>query len=166
MSKISFAVAACLAASADARWSWGNCPEYQRQPNFNKEAYMGTWYNLYKNYLNFYELGSYCVTANYKLNEDGSIRVYNHGGMFMWYTDVLGKAVQSEVTGPGSFVVDFWKEPDPTEIGGYNVVETDYETYALFYSCKESTTWWGWTYTQEAFSILGREPTMSQELVD
>ena len=110
MSRISFAVAAFLVVGANARWSWGTCPEYERQPRFNKEAYMGTWYNLYKNYLNFYEIGSTCVTANYKLNEDGSIRVYNHGGMLggFWYTDVLGKAVESEVTGPGSLVVDFW----------------------------------------------------------
>ena len=113
MNKNSFAAAVCLAIGANARWAWGNCPEYDRQPNFDTERYMGTWYNIYKNYLNLYELTSYCVTANYKLLDDGSVQVYNHGGQIMWYTDILGKAVESEVDGPGSFVVDFWKEPDP-----------------------------------------------------
>ena len=69
---------------------------------------MGTWYNVKKNYMNFYELFSTCVTANYKLNDDQSVRVYNRSGMFGWYTDIMGKAVESEVTGPGSFYVDFF----------------------------------------------------------
>ena len=63
MRSLTFAAAvACLAASADARYSWGTCPEFQRQPDFDTERYMGTWYSVKKNFLNLFELGSGCVT--------------------------------------------------------------------------------------------------------
>ena len=80
-------------------------------------------------------------------------------------TSIMGKAVQSEIDGPGSFVVDFFQEPDPKEESNYNVVDTDYRTYALVYNCSESSTWWGWTYTSESFNLLARGNELSDELL-
>ena len=77
--QICFTAAAILATSADARFKWGTCPEYKRMPNFNVERFMGTWYSIRKNFLNLFEIGQTCVTANYQYQDDGTVRVYNTG---------------------------------------------------------------------------------------
>ena len=133
-------------------------------PNFDVERYMGTWFNIRKNFMNVLQLGMTCSASNYELNEDGTVRVYNTGNWYTGWTDTMGKAVESEVTGPGSFVVDFWREPDASEESNYNVVDTDYRNYAIVYNCNEST-WFGWSYTVESFGILGREPQLSDDLL-
>ena len=107
------AAAAVLATTTDARFNWGTCPEYNRMANFDTQRFMGTWYSIRKNYLNLFEIGQTCVTANYQYQDDGTVRVYNAGEWLIGPTSVMGKAVQSNVDGPGSFVVDFFQEPDP-----------------------------------------------------
>ena len=111
--QICFAAAAVLATTTDARFNWGTCPEYNRMANFDTQRFMGTWYSIRKNYLNLFEIGQTCVTANYQYQDDGTVRVYNTGEWYLGPTSVMGKAVQSNVDGPGSFVVDFFQEPDP-----------------------------------------------------
>ena len=172
MRSLSFAAAvACLAAHADARLNWGTCPEYSRQPGFDTERYMGTWYSIKKNFMNLYEIGRTCTTQNWKLNDDSSVRFYNRSGGQGWfggemsYGGGMGKGVESMVDGPGSLVLAVSGEPDPQDEGDYNVIETDYETYALVYNCEETNFFWGWTLTREIFTILGRTPSPLPEKV-
>ena len=101
-----------LAANAEARYNWGTCPEYQRQPDFDTERYMGTWYSVKKNFLNLFEFGTSCVTQNLKLNEDDTVRIYNRSrrdilGLTSWYGGGMGHGYESLVDGPGSFKFGF-----------------------------------------------------------
>ena len=58
-------------------------------------------------------------------------------------------------------------EPDPESESDYNIVETDYETYALVYNCWETEIFWGLTVTREIFTILGRSPSpLPEEVTD
>ena len=54
----------------------------------------------------------------------------------------------------GTCAVQFWWYPE----GQYLVLDTDYDTYALVYSCSPLD--------MQYFYILGREPTMDQALID
>ena len=67
------------------------------------------------------------------------------------------------MSGPGGLVVNFFGEPDPTQEPNYNVFDTDYETYALFYSCEQREIF-GKSGAYEFFSILARTPTLSDDL--
>eukprot|EP00806_Schmidingerella_arcuata_P003179 Macronucleus_3879.p1 GENE.Macronucleus_3879~~Macronucleus_3879.p1 ORF type:complete len:205 (+),score=90.89 Macronucleus_3879:1-615(+) len=163
MLRFSFA-AACLAASVTATIHPGKCPTYDRPASFDVAGYSGTWYEVRKDKLNFFDLGASCTTANYGLNDDGSVTVYNRAHNIGGYSDITGKAVESQVSGPGSLVVDFFAEPDATKPGNYNVIDTDYKTYSLFYSCNEETKF-GVSVRNESFAILARTKSLSDDLL-
>mmetsp|Transcript_27282 Transcript_27282/g.33927 ORF Transcript_27282/g.33927 Transcript_27282/m.33927 type:complete len:206 (+) Transcript_27282:90-707(+) len=164
MNRASFA-AALLSVGASASWVLGKCPEIKIKTDLDLARYSGTWYETRKDFLNVFEIGASCTTANYSLNDDGSVTVYNRAytPFAFGYYDVLGKGVESEVTGPGSLVVSFHSEPDSSRPGNYNVLDTDYDTYALFFSCSEKTNF-GIEYANFSFSILSRERTLSDDL--
>eukprot|EP00354_Favella_ehrenbergii_P001748 CAMPEP_0170466082 /NCGR_PEP_ID=MMETSP0123-20130129/10183_1 /TAXON_ID=182087 /ORGANISM="Favella ehrenbergii, Strain Fehren 1" /LENGTH=189 /DNA_ID=CAMNT_0010732137 /DNA_START=39 /DNA_END=608 /DNA_ORIENTATION=+ len=165
MNRASFALA-CIAVGASASVSLGNCPDFERPATFDVLKYTGTWYEIKKDKLNLYELDSACVTANYSPNEDGTIKVYNRDFKVTTgkYGDITGKAVESTIDGPGSLVVSFFDEPSPDSHGNYNVLETDYETYAIFYDCAESRSF-GMIVRNESYAILGRTETLPKDLL-
>ena len=68
--------------------------------------------------------------------------------------------MQSNVTGPSSLVVNFYGEPSADEPGNYNVVDTDYDTYTIVYSCKE---YFGGMVSSDYFWILAREQKLADE---
>jgi len=45
----------------------------------NLTAYVGRWYQMYDDVLvaSTFEKGAYCVTADYRLNEDDTVSVFN-----------------------------------------------------------------------------------------
>ena len=167
MFRLTFA-AVCLASSAAASFTPGmECPEYDRQPNFDTKGYLGTWYEVKTDRTIWYDIGAECTTANYQLNLDGSIQVYNRSRHSRngKYGTITGKAVESQVTGPGGLVVDFFAEPDRTKEANYNVFDTDYNTYALFYNCEQRKIF-GKSGAYEYFSILARTPTLPDDLYE
>jgi apolipoprotein D and lipocalin family protein len=97
--------------------------------------YLGTWYEIAR-LDNRFEKGLEQVTANYSLNEDGSIKVINRG----YHTE---KKEWSEVTGKALFLDP--PNPDGSRTGrlkvsffgpfygAYNIIELDkpYYNYAL-----------------------------------
>jgi len=97
--------------------------------------YLGTWYEIAR-LDNRFEKGLEQVTANYSLNEDGSIKVINRG----YHTE---KKEWSEVTGKALFLDP--PNPDGSRTGrlkvsffgpfygSYNIIELDkpYYNYAL-----------------------------------
>ena len=138
------------------------CPEYQRQPNFDTESYMGTWYEIKKSITNEFEQKTSCTTQYWTLEDDGSTRTTNRSrGPTGSYGGGTLTGVESKVDGPGSFVQVVFGEPDPNSKGSYNVVETDYEAYAIFYDCDEESG-----SKKESFGILSRTPSMSEDLTD
>ena len=65
----------------------------------------------------------------------------------------------SNKNGPACLVVNLnGDDPYPDSDGGYHVIDTDYVSYAILYSCQEK--FWGW-YSEDYFWVLGRETSMS-----
>lgn len=56
--------------------SFGGCPVYQPMPNFDKERFLGTWYEV-ERYFTVTELASRCISATYEKRADGKIWVNN-----------------------------------------------------------------------------------------
>lgn len=54
----------------------GQCPAINVVQNFDAQRYLGRWYEVEK-YPFIFTLGGRCVTANYDLNADQTVQVFN-----------------------------------------------------------------------------------------
>lgn len=59
--------------------------------NFDVRRYLGLWYEVRK-YPFIFTLGGKCVTANYELNNDGTVQVFNRQYRHEKEESILGKA--------------------------------------------------------------------------
>lgn len=119
--------------------------------NFDKSKYLGTWYEVAR--LDFYfEKNLVNTTANYSLNEDGSIKVVNRGYepyKKIWKESV-GKAKFIGKENIGMLKVSFFGP----FYGGYNVVALDSNyQYAMVAGEKLSYLW-----------ILSRKKTIPEDV--
>ncbi|MHA8088137.1 lipocalin family protein [Aquirufa sp. Wall-65K1] len=119
--------------------------------NFDKSKYLGTWYEVAR--LDFYfEKNLINTTANYSLNEDGSIKVVNRGYepyKKIWKESV-GKAKFVGKENIGMLKVSFFGP----FYGGYNVVALDSNyQYAMVAGEKLSYLW-----------ILSRKKTIPEHI--
>lgn len=55
---------------------FGNCPKVKVQENFDVHRYLGVWYEV-KKYPFIFTLGGKCITAEYGLNQNGTVSVFN-----------------------------------------------------------------------------------------
>ncbi|CAF1334064.1 unnamed protein product [Rotaria sordida] len=136
------------------------CPDIVTQSGFTASRYAGVWYEVYRNTILF-ELGAKCVNATYTLQNDGSIGVFNQAiNWFGHYTSINGTAKVKNSAQPGSLVVNF---DSPRTQGDYNVISTNYDDYALVYSCRNFFfDWFKW----ESIWFLSRTKTLPAETVD
>ncbi|CAG9796968.1 unnamed protein product [Diatraea saccharalis] len=114
----------------------GGCPNVEVVTDFRPSEYLGKWYEA-ERYFFIFELGGKCVTATYTDLGNGTVGVYNSN-----YNTITGK--QSGINGtatlsdpsvaklavrfpsvPGNFAAPYW------------VVDTDYTSYALVWSCND-----------------------------
>lgn len=116
--------------------------------------YMGTWYEIAK-YPFFFERGLVGVTAEYALNEDGTVRVINRGFKETFdgeLSEIEGKAKVADKETNAKLTVQFG--PFPVGIFGSNywiiMLGIDYE-YAVVSSKGRDTLW-----------ILSRTPQMRE----
>jgi apolipoprotein D and lipocalin family protein len=120
--------------------------------NFKVEKYLGKWYEIAR-LDNLFERGLTHITAEYSLNEDGSLKVLNRG-----YLPDENKWQESE--GKAHFV----EEPDQAYLkvsffgpfyGSYIVFELDHANYqyALVAGPDKSYFW-----------ILARQPKMNEDI--
>ncbi|HSN49462.1 MAG TPA: lipocalin family protein [Flavobacterium sp.] len=92
--------------------------------NFNKEKYLGKWYEIAR--LDFvFEKNLNNTTAEYSLNEDGSIKVVNRGYNFIKSKNVesVGKAKFANDSNVGKLKVSFFGP----FYSGYNILAIDYD---------------------------------------
>ncbi|CAM3738430.1 lipocalin family protein [Aquirufa aurantiipilula] len=119
--------------------------------NFDKSKYLGTWYEVAR--LDFYfEKNLINTTANYSLNEDGSIKVVNRGyePFKKIWKESVGKAKFVGKENVGMLKVSFFGP----FYGGYNVVALDSNyQYALVAGEKLSYLW-----------ILSRKKTIPEHI--
>ncbi|XP_037709066.1 apolipoprotein D-like [Drosophila subpulchrella] len=114
----------------------GKCPDVKLLDSFDAEAYMGIWYE-YSAYPFAFEIGKKCIYANYSLIDNSTVSVVNAAiNRFTGQaSNVTGKA---KVLGPGQLAVAFFPG-QPLTKANYIVLGTDYESYAVVYSCTAVT---------------------------
>merc|ERR1719192_558623 len=140
----------------------GHCPKVTTKLDFDPIPYLGDWYQQQGSPTWYQPAEVKCVRATYGDRGDGTVSVHNvdtnpdeeHG----WQTgEVCGYAETTDVG--GVLKVYFPFNPVP---GDYEVLETDYESYACVYSCAADVLV---AHTEIGY-ILTREQEYNQELVD
>ncbi|CAG0896320.1 unnamed protein product [Cyprideis torosa] len=130
------------------------CPEVVTDPNFDKDLYIGSWYELYSLPTSFSQNFT-CIRERYRDLGDDILEVYNTGTTPEDTVDgELGIAYQPDPNEPGKLVVEFPGRP----LGDYWILSVDYEKYASVYACDSFGTVqfeFGW--------LLSRAPVMDSE---
>ncbi|XP_014601794.1 PREDICTED: uncharacterized protein LOC106785667 [Polistes canadensis] len=114
----------------------GWCPEYVPMANFDMNRFLGTWYEA-ERYFQLAEVVSRCVMSNYTKGPDGKLRVSNEvtsritGIKRILEGEIKQAASKAE---EGKLHVKYTALPLTPETH-YSVLETDYDNYAVLWSC-------------------------------
>merc|ERR1712212_180076 len=147
--------------------SQGRCPVYEVVRDFDARAYLGKWHGYSKYAQTSFVLNN-CDTVFYS---DGSrpgglprINVINRGynearGS---YSRIEGAAIATIPTQRAALLAVFGRQigPPPTS-PNYNIIETDYDNYALVYGCRAIAGT-----KSEKLYVLTRDRQPSQEVID
>ncbi|PNI24132.1 APOD isoform 3, partial [Pan troglodytes] len=152
------ALAGLFGAAEGQAFHLGKCPKPPVQENFDVNKYLGRWYEIEKIPTTF-ENGR-CIQANYSLMENGKIKVLNQelraDGTV---NQIEGEATPVNLTEPAKLEVKFsWFMPSAP----YWILATDYENYALVYSCTSIIQ----LFHVDFAWILARNPNLPPETVD
>jgi apolipoprotein D and lipocalin family protein len=148
-----------------AQW-FTQCANVTTQQNFDVKHYLGTWYDI-AHFDVFFQRNGVCARAQYSPHEEkpGYIKVKNsqrlNDPVSGPYDKIVGEAVQDSVD-PAKLKVRFPSKLTSSPWAPYWVVETNYEDYAMVYSCSNILGVYRW----EAAWILSRHPTMRKEMID
>ncbi|GAU87487.1 ApoD1 [Ramazzottius varieornatus] len=117
--------------------------------DFDASKYMGKWHEQ-KRYFVEYERGLKCVTAQYTALPDG-VQVLNSGikSSNGENSTALGEAIVPNAAEPAKLSVQFPRSP----AGDLWIVDTDYETYSVAYSCRNAGP-----FRLESAWLLSRKP--------
>ncbi|XP_073838467.1 apolipoprotein D-like [Musca autumnalis] len=129
-------------------------------PSFDVSKYLGTWYE-YAKYPVYFEGNGVCITAEYSLLDDGNVGVKNTqvNGTTGSSQDIVGTA---SVVSNAKLLVKFPVTSSFEVSSNYWVLDTDYTSYSVVYSCQNlpsgqsSTIVW----------ILTRERLPSEKTVE
>ncbi|XP_011307801.1 apolipoprotein D [Fopius arisanus] len=126
------------------------CPDVETISTFDVENYMGKWYEQYR-YFMIFEAGGKCVTANYSLNNDETVKVVNAqvNSLLGFPSQIEGSARIVDPKDPGKLAVKFPVSPFE---GSYWILDTDYDSYAAVWSCQSllvANTQFAWILTRE-----------------
>jgi len=151
--------------------SLGSCNNVSGIDNFDVSSYLGVWYE-YSNLFEVFQIGGKCIRANYTLREDEKIGVKNEAvnEWFGNYYFVEGTGSFADPANPtkGELVVSFAGTPNVGTAGtratakaNYIVVDTDYTSYTIVYSCKNI-----FFARKESLWILTRAQKPDQSIID
>ena len=155
-------IAAALAmGEALASNVFRGCQTPEVQQNFDLDAYLGEWYEQRRDKDCAYESGV-CTTATYSMNDDGSIRVLNNDYVeenSEWGGGVGRATIVDPSKDEGYLKVKF---VPLVPAGDYKILETDYTSYTVLYTCMGLPG----VYNIEYVWILTREQDPSDEVMD
>merc|ERR1711981_406929 len=139
MNKLISSAVLALIGSTEAKFHWGHCPHVHFMQDFDKEAYSGQWYEIFRDKHNMYERHAECVTKEFDVNTDGAVELYFRGDyQSRWWSGYHG--VEGTMYNCGlSDHPDDWT--CQTTMGhshhliDFKIFDTDYENYEIYYSC-------------------------------
>lgn len=113
----------------------GTCPNLEAAPHLELDKYLGKWYEV-ERYFAWFEFSGKCVTANYSLNDNDTVKIVNKqissltgvASSIEGIGRLIGRSDDSKLT------VTFPSLPLPFD-APYWVLDTDYESYAVVWSC-------------------------------
>jgi len=114
--------------------TWGRCKNVERElDSFDLNRYLGQWFELARGKDVPFQKGD-CTQANYSMNDDGTVRVNNIGVEEGKEFNIIGKLETTK--NPFLFKLIFSDTIFGKLLkGDYQVVDTDYDNYAIVYSC-------------------------------
>ncbi|KAH8413146.1 hypothetical protein KR009_008284, partial [Drosophila setifemur] len=110
----------------------GRCPEVKVMDTFDVEAYLGVWYENTK-YPFVFEIGKKCIYAVYGIIDNSTVSVVN-AAINQFTGQASNISGTAKVIAPGQLAVAFFPGQQTTK-ANYQVLGTDYESYAVVYSC-------------------------------
>ncbi|XP_061721996.1 uncharacterized protein LOC133528577 [Cydia pomonella] len=143
----------------------GQCdPNIRVVHNFDPTKYEGRW-RLIESYASEFQDGT-CNDATYTIQNDGSVLVYNTQVIDETLDTITGSAVLATADGSGKLLVTFPGAPEPVE---YWILDTDYESYALVYSCvnlnSDQRRVWSWKLSRTT-SLTDAAAAAIEQIVD
>ncbi|KAL6434291.1 hypothetical protein ACFW04_006017 [Cataglyphis niger] len=117
--------------------SLGFCPEYIPMANFDMQRFLGVWYES-ERYFQLTEVVSRCVMTNYTKGLDGRYHVSNEvTNRFTGVKRILEGEIKPAASKAeeGKLQVKYTTIPLTPETK-YSVLETDYDSYAVLWSCQ------------------------------
>ncbi|KAI8931011.1 hypothetical protein NX059_012022 [Plenodomus lindquistii] len=135
----------------------GKCFYPVPDSTFDLNAYLGTWYQVAGTPFGP-TAGARCVSANYSLNSNGTVRVVNTASVGPQSIDIVGTAtpVDSAYGAGGAFVVSFPGTPSTNECPGPNYIVQD---YAVDWAIVQTQNW-------STLYILSRERQPAPTTID
>ena len=118
-----------LVGLANAGLTSGECPTPALQASFDAVRYMGLWHEQARDKSLPFESND-CQQALYGLNPDGTVSVLN--SQYDPVADKISEAPAVATFDGAQGKVKFFPY---APAGDYRVLSTDYETYAVVYSC-------------------------------
>jgi len=160
-------VTLALLGVAQAGTSWGPCPDVQLMSTFNPADYAGRWYQIQAGNL-FQGSDQECVTATYTLESGNTLKVQNRASLTGGGTMGIDGEATCRYNSPICRVKFDWYIP----AGPYLVVESDFTSYSIVYTCinylfglfRQDNVWILSRATSPTFS-LGSMYTIIQERI-
>lgn len=142
---------------------WGQCPSVKVQKNFKLKDYVGEWYEISRFRDTPFEQDLYCVRLNYDLIEKKSTNFtatsFGRRGSrrgdpvaipYIGFIPDEHEAAKMRLNLTSGRQADYW------------VLDTDYDHYAVVFSCREILK----VYHRVYVWILGRKPTIPDATKD
>ena len=136
-----FHILALTAAVSGTQLTPGDkCPTDIVKKHFDLKRYLGTWFEYRESFGQIFKDNQECIKANYSMRDDGLVKVLNSGqkhdpveeGKFLPRTFLEGKARLTSDPSAAKLEVSFFGD----NWAPYDIIDTDYETYALVYGCE------------------------------
>ncbi|XP_008432678.1 apolipoprotein D-like [Poecilia reticulata] len=151
----SFTLLSVLAANAQVIMP-DRCPSAAVQQKFDAARYLGKWFEIQRMPHTFQS--GQCSTATYSLESPGVVGVVNRELLANGTIDVITGIAKPDPIEPAKLLVYFFEDSPPSP---YWVLSTDYDNYALVYSCTDL----GVLHVDFVW-ILSRKPTLPDQTLE
>ncbi|ETN61002.1 hypothetical protein AND_007359 [Anopheles darlingi] len=140
-----------------------SCLTFDHTFTLKVEKFMGKWYEIRRLYDPLDPEQEDCVVVNYWLLENGSFDILKSFQMAKDGHPIYAVGFAELTANNESGVPQFFERINTTNTAdsdtSFNIVTTDYENYAILYSCTPINS----THHLEASWVLGRSPTLEHK---